>query len=126
LRVIIGLNKKDGDKMVGEGKVLKIYIGENDMLEGEPLYRALIKKFKEMGLAGATAISGIEGFGLNSRIKNSHIWQLSEDLPIMIEVVDKSEKIDNIIPTVQEMVKEGLVTVEKVEILTYKAEDNSN
>ncbi len=108
--------------MVGKGKILKIYIGESDQWEGEPLYQVLIQKFKEEGLAGATAITGVEGFGLNSRIKSSHVWQLSEDLPIIIEVVDKAEKIDEIIPVVREMVKEGLVTVEEVEIITYKAE----
>ena len=108
--------------MVGKGKILKIYIGESDKWEGEPLYQQLIKKFKEEGLAGATAITGVEGFGLNSRIKSSHIWQISEDLPIIIEVVDKAEKIDKIIPIVKEMVREGLVTVEEVEIITYKAE----
>lgn len=112
--------------MVGKGKILKIYIGENDLWEGEPLYQELIKKFKEEGLAGATAITGIEGFGLNSRIKSSHIWQLSEDLPIIIEVVDKAEKIDNIIPFIEEMVKEGLVTVEDVEIVTYRADNNTD
>lgn len=108
--------------MVGKGKILKIYVGESDKWEGEPLYQELIKKFKKEGLAGATAITGVEGFGLNSRIKSSHIWQLSEDLPIIIEVVDKAEKIDEIIPIVKEMVREGLVTVEEAEIITYKAE----
>ncbi|MFW5788110.1 MAG: DUF190 domain-containing protein [Bacillota bacterium] len=108
--------------MVGKEKILKIYIGESDKWEGEPLFQELIKKFKEEGLAGATAITGVEGFGLNSRIKSSHIWQLSEDLPIIIEIVDKAEKIDKIIPVVEKMVNEGLVTVEEVEIITYKAE----
>jgi len=108
--------------MVGKGKILKIYVGESDKWEGEPLYQELIKKFKEEGLAGAAAITGVEGFGLNSRIKSSHIWQLSEDLPIIIEVIDKAEKIDEIIPIVKEMVREGLVTVEEVEIITYNAE----
>ena len=107
--------------MIGKGKILKIYVGESDKWEGEPLYQVLIKMFKKEGMAGATAITGVEGFGLNSRIKSSHIWQLSEDLPIIIEVVDKADKIDKIIPVVKEMVTEGLVTVEEVEIITYKA-----
>jgi len=107
--------------MEGKGKILKIYIGETDLFNNEPLYQKLIKLFKERGLAGATAMTGIEGFGLNSRIKSPHIWQLSEDLPVVIEVVDKAEKIEEVIPTVKEMVKEGLVTVEEVEIITYKA-----
>ncbi len=108
--------------MIGKGKVLKIYIGENDKWEDEPLYQVLIKKFKEEGLAGATAVAGVEGFGLNSRIKSTHIWQLSEDLPIIIEVVDRAERIDKIIPMVDKMVKEGLVTVEEVEIISYTAD----
>lgn len=107
--------------MEGKGKILKIYIGENDLYNDEPLYQELIKMFKERGLAGATAMTGIEGFGLNSRIKSNHIWQLSEDLPVVIEVVDKVEKIEEVIPIVKKMVKEGLVTVEEVEIITYKA-----
>lgn len=107
--------------MKGKGKILKIYIGENDLYNNEPLYQELIKLFKEKDLAGATAMTGIEGFGLNSKIKSNHIWQLSEDLPVVIEVVDKAEKIEEIIPLVKDMVKEGLVTVEEVEIITYKA-----
>jgi len=107
--------------MEGKGKILKIYIGENDLYDDKPLYEELIRLFKEKDLAGATAITGIEGFGLNSRIKSNHIWQLSEDLPVIIEVVDKAEKIEEVIPSVKEMLKEGLVTVEEVEIITYKA-----
>jgi len=78
----------------GEGKILRIYIGETDRWKHQPLYHALIKKFKEAGLAGATVLRGIEGFGLNSRIKSAHILQLSEDLPLVIEVIDKAEKIE--------------------------------
>ncbi|ADQ14098.1 DUF190 domain-containing protein [Halanaerobium hydrogeniformans] len=109
--------------MIGEGKILKIYIGETDQWQGEPLYEQLIMKFKEKGLAGATAIAGIEGFGLSTKIKSSHIWELSEDLPIIVEVVDKAEKIEAVIPMVEEMVKDGLVTVEEIEIITYKSQE---
>ncbi|MDI3546471.1 MAG: uncharacterized protein PWR10_123 [Halanaerobiales bacterium] len=108
--------------MRGKGKILKIYIGETDKWKHESLYHALIKKFKKAGLAGATVIRGIEGFGLNSRIKSAHILQLSEDLPLIIEVVDRAEKIEAILPEVKEMVKEGLITVEDIEVITYTAD----
>ncbi|MDI3548612.1 MAG: uncharacterized protein PWR10_2264 [Halanaerobiales bacterium] len=107
--------------IMGKGKILKIYIGETDKWGHEPLYHALIKKFKKAGLAGATVVRGIEGFGLNSRIKSAHILQLSEDLPLIIEVVDKAEKIETILPEVKEMVKEGLITIEDVDVITYVA-----
>ncbi|SFL99021.1 DUF190 domain-containing protein [Halanaerobium salsuginis] len=105
----------------GNGKILKIYIGETDKWKHEPLYHALIKKFKEKGMAGATVIQGIEGFGLNSRIKTAHILQLSEDLPLVIEVVDQAEKIEKILPEIKEMVTEGLVTIEDVRVISYTA-----
>jgi len=109
-------------EFTGDGKILKIYIGETDKWGHEPLYHALIKKFKKAGLAGATVLRGIEGFGLNSRIKTAHILQLSEDLPLVIEVVDQAEKLEKILPEVKEMVKEGLITIEDVKVISYIAE----
>jgi hypothetical protein len=111
-------------EFTGDGKILKIYIGETDKWGHEPLYHALIKKFKKAGLAGATVLRGIEGFGLNSRIKTAHILQLSEDLPLVIEVVDQAEKLEKILPEVKEMVKEGLITIENVRVISYTAERN--
>lgn len=106
----------------GKGKILRIYIGETDKWNKKPLYHALIKMFKKNNMAGATVLRGIEGFGLNSRIKSSHILQLSEDLPLVIETIDTEERIEMILPKVKEMVKEGLVTIENVEIIKYEAE----
>jgi len=106
----------------GKGKILRIYIGETDKWGKKPLYHALIKMFKKNDMAGATVFRGIEGFGLNSRIKSSHILQLSEDLPLVIETIDTEEKIEKILPKVKEMVKEGLVTIENVEVIKYEAE----
>jgi len=103
----------------GEGKILKIYIGETDKWNHEPLYHVLVKKFKKAGMAGTTVIRGIEGFGLNSRIESAHILQLSSDLPLIIEVVDEAEKIEKILPEVQELVKDGLITVEDVKVISY-------
>jgi len=107
-------------KIEGKGKLLKIYIGESDRWHGEALYHAIIKKIKEHGLAGATTIRGIEGFGANSRIHTRHIEVLSQDLPILIEVVDTEERIEEIIKTVEPMITEGLIAVvNEVEIIKY-------
>jgi len=107
-------------KIEGKGKLLKIYIGESDRWHGEALYHAIIKKIKEHGLAGATTIRGIEGFGANSRIHTRHIEVLSQDLPILIEVVDTEERIEEIIKIVEPMITEGLIAVvNEVEIIKY-------
>ncbi len=106
-------------KIKGEGKILKIYIGETDKYNHQPLYHAIVKMLKKEGIAGATVLKGIEGFGLNSHIKSAHILQLSEDLPLVIEVVDKTEKIKKVLPKVKEMVTEGLITIENVEVIKH-------
>jgi len=107
-------------KIEGKGKLLKIYIGESDRWHGEALYHAIIKKIKEHGLVGATTIRGIEGFGANSRIHTRHIEVLSQDLPILIEVVDTEERIEEIIKIVEPMITEGLIAVvNEVEIIKY-------
>jgi PII-like signaling protein len=107
--------------MRGEGKRLKIYISERDDYKGEALYKFLLKKFREFEVGGATIISGIEGYGLGSCIKQFNVWDLKEDLPIIIEVVDKAEKIDALIPVVEEYVEGGLITVEDVQIVKYSS-----
>lgn len=107
-------------KIEGKGKLLKIFIGESDQWHGEPLYHAIIKKIKENGLAGATIIRGIEGYGANSRIHSSKILRLSEDLPIVIEVIDEEERIMKIIDVLDTMIQEGLmVVIQDVEIIKY-------
>jgi CBS-domain-containing membrane protein len=100
-------------------KCLKIYIGENDMWHGNPLFMALLEKLLDAGLAGATVTRGIAGFGARSRIHTSAIIRLSEDLPVIIEVIDYAEKIDAILDTVYPMVREGLITLEDVKIVKY-------
>lgn len=107
--------------MTGKGKLLKIYIGESNGHHGEPLYHAVIKKIKELGLAGATTIRGIEGFGANSVIHSVRILKLSEDLPIVIEVVDTEEKIRHLIEVLDETITAGvLMTLQDVEIIKYE------
>lgn len=114
-------------KIAGIGKMLKIYVGESDRWHGEALYHAIVKKIKEQGLAGATTIRGIEGFGANSRIHTRHIEVLSQDLPIVIEVVDTEERITEIIKVIEPMITEGLIAViNDVEIIKYANSKEKN
>lgn len=112
-------------EMKGSGKLLRVYIGEGDRYKGKPLFEAIVLKLRETGLAGATVIRGIEGFGADSRvIRTARLLRLSEDLPILIEVVDTDEKIQSAISQIEEMLREvkcgSLMTLEKVEIIRYK------
>lgn len=108
-------------RISGEGKLLRIFVGESDHHEGKPLYQALVERVRAEGLAGATVLRGIEGFGASSHLHTSRILRLSQDLPIVVEIVDTTEQIDRILPIVDEMVGDGMVTVERVEVLTYRA-----
>jgi PII-like signaling protein len=108
-------------KIEGEGKLLRIFVGESDTWHGRPLYDAIVARVRREGLAGATVVRGIEGFGADSRLHTSRILRLSEDLPIVIEIVDTPERIDRVIPLLDEMVSEGMVTVERVQIIAYRS-----
>ncbi len=105
----------------GEGTLLRIFVGESDRWHGKPLYEAIVEVAREQGLAGATVLRGIEGYGAHSRIHTSRILRLSEDLPVVIEIVDRSERIEAVLPVLDEMVREGLVTLEKVRVIAYRA-----
>jgi uncharacterized protein len=107
-------------KMEGEGKLLRIFIGESDRWHGKPLYQAIVERVRKEGLAGATVVRGIEGFGADSRLHTARILRLSEDLPVVIEIVDSPAQIDRILPVLDEMVGEGMVTVERVEVIAYR------
>ncbi len=104
-----------------EGQLLRIYIGESDKHEGMPLYSWLVRKAREVGLAGATVLRGLEGFGATSRVHTAKILRLSTDLPLVIEIVDKNERIEAFMPVVDEAIKDGLVTLEKVKIRLYRS-----
>jgi len=104
-----------------QGHLLRIFIGESDKHERVPLYEWIVKEAKKAGLSGATVIRGIEGFGAQSRIHSAKILDLSVDLPIIIEIVDDLEKIEAFLPTIDEVVQEGLATVEKVHIRFYRS-----
>lgn len=110
-------------KIEGEGKLLRIFIGESDTWHGKPLYQAIVERVREEGMAGATVIRGIEGFGATSRIHTARILRLSEDLPIVIEIVDTEERIQGILPALDEMVGEGMVTLERVEVIAYRSSE---
>lgn len=103
-----------------EGCLLRIFIGESDKWEGKPLYEAIVLKARELHLAGATVLRGPMGFGANSRLHTVKILRLSEDLPMVIEIVDSRAKIDELLPHVEAMVQEGLITLEKVEVIQYR------
>lgn len=112
-------------KLEGEGFLLRIYLGEQDKWHHQPLYEAIVLKAREMGLAGATVLRGPMGFGAHSHMHTAKILRLSEDLPVLIEIVDKEDKINAFIPELDKMLGDGLVTVEKVRILTYRAAKKS-
>jgi len=108
-------------KMPADGKLLRIFIGEADKWNGKPLYEEIIFLAKKNGLAGATAIKGFMGFGCKSHMHTANLLRLSEDLPIIIEIVDSEEHINQFIPQLDAMVKEGLITLEKANVIMYRA-----
>jgi len=110
-------------KLEGEGQLLRIFVGESDRHEGRPLHEAIVLLARERGLAGATVLRGMAGFGAASRIHTTKILRLSEDLPIVIEIADKPERIASILPDLDRMVREGLMTLEKVHIVKYRHGD---
>jgi uncharacterized protein len=108
-------------KIPAEGKLLRIFIGEADKWEGKPLYEEIVLLAKKNSMAGATAIKGFMGFGCKSHMHTAKLLRLSEDLPIIIEIVDSEEKINQFLPFLDKMVKEGLITIEKANVLMYRA-----
>jgi PII-like signaling protein len=104
-----------------DGCLLRIFVGESDHHEGKPLYEWLVLRAREAGLAGATVLRGIAGFGAHSRVHTAKILRLSEDLPIVIEIVDSAEKIEAFLPVVDGAIHEGLATLEKVRVRFYRA-----
>ncbi len=103
-----------------DGELLRIFIGEKDKYEGRPLYEAIVEEARRRGMAGATVLRGTLGFGKNSRIHSAKVLRLSEDLPMVIEIVDKPARIESFLPDLDNMIQEGLVTLEKVRVLVYK------
>ncbi|MCC6222892.1 MAG: DUF190 domain-containing protein [Thermoleophilia bacterium] len=112
-------------RIEGDGTLLRIFVGESDRWRGKPLYEAIVELARERGLAGATVLRGFEGFGAHSRVHTSRILRLSEDLPVVIEIVDRPERVEAILPALDEMVAEGLVTLERVRVIAYRARGGS-
>ena len=103
-----------------EGKLLRIFVGESDRWDGSPLYEAIVLEARKRGLAGATVIKGFMGFGAHSRIHTAKLLELSEDLPIIVEIVDAVEKIEAFMPDLERMVGDGLITIERAEVRLYR------
>jgi len=117
----------NGDEMKKESDaiLLRIFISESDKFEGKPLSKYLIEFFKQEGLAGATALRGVSGFGKTSKLHTTSILRLSDDLPIVIEVVDRKENIERVKPRLGEIIEEGLITEEEVKIIFYEGKKSS-
>jgi len=107
-------------KLPEEGILLRIFIGETDRIHGKALYEQIVLKARELGLAGATVVRGTMGFGASSRLHTAKILRLSEDLPVVIELVDTEENLNKLMPFIDENVTEGLVTMEKVRVIKYR------
>ena len=103
-----------------DGKLLRIFIGDSDKHDGMPLFEWIVREARKKGLAGATVLHGLQGFGARSRLHTSKILRLSTDLPVVIEIVDREEKIEAFLPHIDHAVSEGLATVEKVEVRFYR------
>ncbi len=107
-------------KLPSEAKLLRIFIGEADKYEGKPLFEAIIKLARKHNMQGGTILRGLMGFGADSKMHSANILRLSEDLPIVIEIVDSAEKIESFLPMLDNMIKEGMVTLEKVDVIAYR------
>jgi len=116
-------------KISGNGNILRIFIGESDRAGGKPLYESIILEARRHELAGATVLKGVAGFGASSRMHTAKILRLSEDLPIVIEIVDAEEKLRAFIPVIDELFEQsdcgGLLTIERVEIIRYRPKKSS-
>lgn len=107
-------------KFEGEGQLLRVFVSESDTWEGRPLADALVELARERGLAGATLVHGAKGFGAHTRIHPVEVLRLSDDRPVIVEIVDRPESIAQLLPEIELMVLEGLVTVENVHVVSYR------
>jgi PII-like signaling protein len=110
----------------GPALLARVYIGESDHHDGRPLYEAIVGLLRERGIAGATVLRGIEGYGRAARLHTSRILRLSDDLPILIEVVDREDRLRAVLPEIDAMVGEGLITLEHVEVIAYRSPEKED
>ncbi len=106
----------------GERTLMRVFIGESDKYHGRPLYEALVDLFRQKGLAGATVLRGVAGYGASSTIHTDKVLRLSLDLPIIIELVETQEAIDAVLPELDAMIGGGLITLEKARVILYRGE----
>jgi PII-like signaling protein len=109
-------------KLPSEAELLRIFIGESDKHDGRSLYEVIVEAARQRGMAGATVLRGVLGFGAHSRIHTAKILRLSEDLPVVIEIVDKPERIADFLPELDGLIDEGLITLERVRVMAYRHE----
>ena len=107
-------------KLPSDAELLRIFIGESDKRDGRPLYELIVEEARKRGMAGATVLRGTLGFGASSRIHTAKVLRLSEDLPMVIEIVDTHDRIAGFLPELDGMIGEGLITLEKVRIIAYR------
>ena len=112
-------------KLSEQGVLLRVFIGESDTLHGKPLYEQIVMRARELNLAGATVTRGFLGFGAHSRLHSAKLLSLSEDLPVIIEIVDEKENIDKLLPFLDDTVEEGLVTLEDVKVILYRHQEKT-
>jgi uncharacterized protein len=106
-------------KLQGQAKMLRIYFGENDKWKDKPLYRAIVERCRALDIAGATVFRGIEGYGASTLIRRAHHLSFSHDAPVMVSVIDSNDKIQKLLPFLDEMVDEGLIAMSEVEVIKY-------
>ncbi len=107
-------------QLPSEALLLRIYLSESDKVGGKQLYRVIVEEARRRGMAGATVLRGFLGFGATSRIHTSRVLQLAEDLPLVVEIVDKEERVEDFLPYLDEMLSGGLVTLENVRVIAYR------
>jgi PII-like signaling protein len=107
-------------KLPEESDLLRVFVGESDKFDGRPLYQAIVEEARGAGLAGATVLRGLMGFGATSRLHTVKVLRISEDLPMVVEIVDSPAKIESFLSALEAMVPEGLITIEKVKVIAYR------
>lgn len=110
-------------KLEGKAKMLRVYFGEDDKWHGKALYSAIVEKCRELDIAGATVLRGMAGYGASTLIHRSHVFSLSHDAPVMVSIVDSEEKIQKLIPFLDEVVGDGLIAISEVEVIKYVHQD---
>ena len=113
-------------KLEGKAKMLRIHFGEDDKWKGQPLYQAIVERCRELGIAGATVLRGIEGYGASTMIRRRHLLSFSSDAPILVQIVDTAENIQRLLASLDEMTFDGLMAISDVEVIKYVHQDGQH